>query len=393
MATEEDLAVQAPQAPLINIPGGTRWIKITSPHPGQVVKIKKTTNIAVFYVQEKPGQSQGKVNGTHRSDRQSFLRDYEPYTKRDWDAARRIMAEVERQRTEEEEVADVEPNGVTVVSDERAETQADLDAWGVPGTLTQVESPEVGEVTQEVSPQEGEMPREEQEARVIPAPRRMKPAEIPDNEQEEMVELWRTGEPVPDIATTYNTVPGTVYTVVSTRVPEEYWIQRVVLHLQRNPGPIPAYHVSQWTHMPKARVEEVCTSEAAVAAGIRFSIETRNPKQPWIKTPMIALAPPAPPAETPVPETSPESENLVMATTAKAPAAPTEAPVQYVITDTSTNNTSQETPAPKGDEHFFKLVVRTTVEDRVLATDITNALEAGKAKYAGKGVVVAVIEE
>jgi len=385
---DEDLS----HAPVVNIPGGTRWIKITAPHPGQICKVKKTTPIAVFYVQEKPGMSQGKASGTHRSDRQSFLRDYEPYTKRDWEAARRVMAEVERQRAEEveaevEEVPEEVANGVAVISDERAETQADLDAWGVPGTLT----------SEDTSPQEGEMPREEQQARIIPAPRRMKAPEIPDNEQEEIVELWRTGEPVNDIAATYNTVPGTVWNVVSERVPEEYWIQRVVQHLQRNPGPIPAYHVSQWTHMPKARVEEVCTSEAAVAAGIRFSIEVRNPKQPWIKTPMIELAPTPAPVEPPVTIETTESE-IAVATPAKSPNAPTEAPVQFVITDSTsptTNNTTETaaTPLPPGSKFFTVKVRMTEVQDRVLASDIQSALDAAKDKYAGRGTVVAVMEE
>ena len=396
MEGEED---SVPQPPVVNIPGGTRWIKITAPHPAQIVKVKKTTAIAVFYVQEKPGQSQGKVGGTHRSDRQGFLRDYEPYTKRDWDAARHVMAQVERQKAEEVEGEATEPtsNGtVTITSDQRADTQADLDAWGVPGTLEHVELPE----EEVASPQEGEMPREEQEARIIPAPRRMKFAEIPDTEQEEIVELWRTGEPVTDIASTYNAPPGVIYNVVSTRVPDEYRLQRVVEQLKRNPGPIPAYVVSQWWHLDKAKVEEICTSDDAVAAGIRYSVEVRDPKKPWIKTPMVELAPTATPDESPIAEsTTPESE-IAVATPAKSPNAPTEAPVQFVITDSTapaiTNNntnSSDATPLPPGSKFFTVKVRMTEVQDRVLASDIQSALDAAKDKYAGRGTVVAVMEE
>ena len=101
MLAEEDLV----RGPLVSIPGGTRWIKVTAPHPAQIIKVKKCTDLAVFYIQEKPGQSQGKVGGTHRSDRQSFLRDYEPYTRRDWQAAQKLVEELDRIKAEREQAA------------------------------------------------------------------------------------------------------------------------------------------------------------------------------------------------------------------------------------------------------------------------------------------------
>jgi hypothetical protein len=382
--TEEDL----PRGPLISIPGGTRWIKITAPHPTQVIKVKKSTDLAVFYVQERPGQSQGRVNGTHRSDRQSFLRDYEPYTRRDWQAAQKVLAEMERQKAEaDEEVPEVEPE----VIPERAETQADLDSWGVPGTLVHEDSPQSGEEVAaeepEASPQSGETTTLEPSMG-----RRTKQAELSDTEQEEIVELWRGHEAVLDIATTYNTLPGVIWNVVSTRVPDEYRLQRIVDQVKRNlPGPTPAYQISQWMHLGKAQVEELCTSEAAQLV-LRYTIEVRDPTKPWIKTPMVELIPPPTPDEPAIPEPI-ESETTVA--TAKPPASTSETAVQFVITDPGSNNaeTPQPSQQPSGKERFYRVVVRTTVEDRVMAVDIGNALDAAKAKYAGRGEVVAVMEE
>jgi hypothetical protein len=134
-------------------------------------------------------------------------------------------------------------------------------------------------------------------------------------------------------------------------VPDEYRCSATICEAQ--PSPIPAYQVSQWMHLGKAQVEEVCTSETAQRV-IRYSVEVRDPSKPWIKTPMIELIPTPTPDETAIPE--PESEPD-MATAPKAP-APTEASVQFVITDSATttiNGTETPAPQPKTNERFYRV--------------------------------------
>jgi hypothetical protein len=381
VSNEDDVSA----GPIINIPGGTRWIKVTNPHPTQIIKVKKSTDIAVFYVQEKPGQSQGRVNGTHRSDRQSFLRDYEPYTKRDWVAAQHVMAEVERARVVDDGVAEAithTDETPTLVAD-KVDPDVQLMVPSVLGDAIE----EVGEAMHEVAPPDqlaellveaqNAVPRAEQEAKIIPAPRRMRMGEIPDPEQEEIVDLWRGAIPVHEIAATYNTMPAVIYNVVSSRVPEEYRLQRIVDQLKRNNGPIPAYRAAQWLKVKTAEVADVCTTDAAQQV-IHYYVDVPDPKKPWIKTPMIELVKPTPTESEPA-----------MATTTPPTVKPTEAPVQFVINSTA----PAETPQPTGRERNYRITVRTTVEDKVLAVDITSALDAAKAKYAGRGEVVAVMEE
>ena len=398
MLAEED----SPRGPLISIPGGTRWIKITAPHPTQVIKVKKSTDLAVFYVQERPGQSQGRVNGTHRSDRQSFLRDYEPYTRRDWVAAQKLIAELEAQKANEEVEEEViaEPEPRLVISDESREQIEDLSRNIPPGQRDDWVADQIQQAAtfeaELASPQSGETD-DQPEAVTLepPMPRRISQTSITDAEQEEIVELWRAREPVNDIATTYNTIPALVWNIVSTRVPDEYRLQRVIDQITRaGGGPIPAYQVSQWMHLGKAQVEQLCTSEEAQKV-LRYSIEVRDPTKTWIKTPMVELIQPieAQPTE---PEPIESESEPTMATTAKPATA--EAPgVQFVIADAGTTGNNTETPAadpePSGKARFYRVVVRTTIDDRVLASDISNALDAAKAKYQGRGEVVAVMEE
>jgi len=77
--------------------------------------------------------------------------------------------------------------------------------------------------------------------------------------------------------------------VLDEQIHEEYALWRVVELVKRDGGgPIKAYKVSQWMHIPKDGVKELCTSEAAQKV-LRYELVQRDPKRPWVETPMITL--------------------------------------------------------------------------------------------------------
>ena len=345
-------------APLVNIPGGTRWVKITNPHPGQVIKVRKTNDLSVFYTQEKPGQSQGRVNGQHRADRQSFLRDYEPYAKRDWIAAQRVLASMERNGEHHEEEQPTltqtdlerlnEDTGFTTpvlepTSDEQTEEQldddiaatkariADMVAHPVPITVELNQSEQPTFELADVPEAEAEPVSDEEIATAAllsspeppkPIVRRTRPGEINATEQEEILELWRAEQSVDEIARTYNATTQTIYNVLDAQAHEEYALWRIVELVKRDGGgPIKAYKVSQWMHIPKDGVKELCTSEAAQKV-LRYFLDQRDPKRPWIETPMLELVPESEPEMA----TKPTTNNVV-----ETPVPPKEEVIEYDV--------------------------------------------------------------
>jgi hypothetical protein len=369
MATDD----ATPTLPGPPVPGGTRWLKVTSPHPGQVIKVKKSNGLSVFYVQERPGSSQGRNTGTHRSGYTDFLRDFQPLSKHDWNLAHKVMATLETpasataEARAAPEVAPEPSNGQV----ESVATQADIETWG-DGEAPSEEAPQIEEVAHA---------------------RRMRPVEFSEAEQDEIVELWRArsrgdervGE-ISDIAQTYNATTQAIYAVVSERVPDEYLLQRIVDQLKRHEGPMPAFRISQWMHLSKAQVAEICTSTAARKV-LRYTVETNDVNRPWIKTPMIELLPVEPTAEVSV-------EPTPIPTTPQEPVVPTAAPTpvsetvyQYVAPTRSSTSTARQ--------FRWKVSVRTTIEETVEAADIASAVATVTAKYENRPaqIVGVVIEE
>ncbi|HEX8864597.1 MAG TPA: hypothetical protein VF821_02965 [Lentzea sp.] len=402
-------------APLVSIPGGTRWVKVTNPHPGQVIKVRKTNDLSVFYTQEKPGQSQGRVNGQHKSDRASFLRDYEPWSAKDWALAQTVMATVEQP---------VELNGQTVDDALQLVVLADaaeaVDAAhnGQPIDDSAVlEAEPVSEIPDEnataalLSPETSEADGQVEDEASKPVPRRVKPAEISEVEQEEIVELWRADQTVDEIARTYNAVSQTVYNVIATRVPEEYRLWRVVEQLKRNAGPIEAYRISQWMHLGKADVEALCTSDEAQKV-LRYYVDVRDESKPWIKTPMVELLPmpividitPTPteaPAELPSPSQPehPSESEPEMATKSPTNNAPTiDAELERIVASepalqeiVEVTPTVTPTVAPRG--RRWTVLVLTRVTASVEADSLIAAYTAAMEKYPDALEVVGVVEE
>jgi len=385
LETDEEQPVAG--APLVSIPGGTRWVKVTNPHPGQVVKVRKTNDLSVFYSQEKPGQSQGRVNGQHRADRQSFLRDYEPYAKRDWVAAQRVLASLEH---EHEEV--VEEQTVSQVDLERLnadtgfttpvlpEITVELDQSEQP-TFELVEAEPVSEEVDEIataallSPEQGEREVEaepvsepEPQPEEKPAPRRTKTGEINQTEQEEIVELWRAEQSVDEIARTYNATTQNIYNVLDEQVHDEYALWRVVELVKRDGGgPIKAYKVSQWMHIPKDGVRVLCTSEAAQKV-LRYELMQRDPKRPWVETPMITL----------VTESEPE-----MATKATVNVAP------EAVNGVAEAPTEEAAPRKRQWQVQLLTIVNVTVE----ASNLLDAHQVAMTTYPDTTEVVGVTEK
>jgi hypothetical protein len=403
------------------IPGGSRWIKITTPHPGQVIKVKRSNGLSVFYVQERAGVSQGRNSRVHQSSYREFLRDFEPYTKRDWNLAKKVMAVLENPTaTVEAETPETAPgtvfNGAShavlydaaapedqgeIATVDLSQRQADIDVWDTPAPVEEAEQPEMPVPDKNAPP----IPSEEAKEIEAEAARRWrtKPAEFSETEMDEIVDLWRSrqsgdervGE-VTDWATTYGTAPSTIYAVISNRVPQEYLLQRVVDQLKRNEGPIPAYRISQWMHLKKDEVEALCTSEEAQQV-LRYTVEVNDPARPWIKTPMVELLPTkerleALEAEQPVvvlPEPEPVvqepiQEEIPVATV--SPAVEEAASMPEPTPITTTNNR----PARK---HTWRLRYRTEVEELIEGTDdLTEVVVAFKQQHPGALIVEAVLE-
>jgi hypothetical protein len=127
--------------------------------------------------------------------------------------------------------------------------------------------------------------------------------------------------------------------------------------------------------MKKAQVAELCTSELAQSV-LTYTIETLDPAKPWIQTPMVTLLPQpsVTPPETPAESPEPESEPTVTQTV-------------------STNNSESESVPSSRPLRVWRVVIRTTVEDKVHATDIASAIETARGKYQQPAEVVGVMEE
>jgi hypothetical protein len=432
MATEDIDTQQLPP-----IPGGSRWLKVTSPHPGQVVRVKRSNGLSVFYVQERAGDSQGRNSRVHTSSYSQFLHDFEPHTKRDWNLAKKVMAALENP---EATVAEAEPetqetpsNGTAthaviydaaapegqgeIATVDFAQAQADIDVWGE--TAAPVE--EVDEAEMPV-PDRDAPPIPIEEAKEIEAEAarrwRTRPNEFTDAEMDEIVDLWRSringdervGE-VADWASTYGTPPSTIYAVISSRVPQEYLLQRVVDQLKRNDGPIPAYKVSQWMHLKKDEVEALCTSPEAQAV-LRYSVETNDPNRPWIKTPMIELLPvqerlEALKAEKPVIEVEVEPVSVTVVPEPEpipSEPEPVQEPPQEETPVATTTSPAVEEAAPVTEPtpitrpaaamHTWRVRYRTLIEETTIegSDDLTEIIELFKAGHPNAIIVAASLE-
>jgi hypothetical protein len=295
----------------------------------------------------------------------------------------KVMEQVRMTQALEELAPPQEEPTITVISDERAETQAELDAWGVPGTMVHEAVPDQ-EPTEE-APDDGKTAK------------RLKLSDIPEAEQDESVECWLTAvSSVADIAATYNTTSALIYNVVSNRVPDEYRLQRIVDQLKRAGEPIPAYQVSQWMHLGKAQVEELCTSEAGQQV-LRYFVEVRDPKKPWIKTPMIELLPP----EAAI-ETHPTESEPTVPTQTKSPIA---AAVDATLKEAAALKVVAVPPAPEPEtvpyeppaevarSRRWKVQVVTIIEETIDAPSFAMANVEALARFPDPAEISGIVED
>jgi len=364
VSSEKEMPIVEPIArpPILSIPDDSLWLRKRGEHRGEQVRVRRTNEHQVTFTIEKYGAGKGSRGAPDHSQlirqrREWFLNHYEPANETDWQKA--AIAAVPKPPPEETRV---EPEQVPAAA---LTAEFEIDPNVEPEPLPEPEPEPVA-------------------AEPVHAKRRRnaddftEPLEVLD-----IVEVWRNGYDVGEIARAYNAMPSAIYGLLDKAVPNEYRLRRMIDVLKRNDGgPIRQYVISQQAGYSAAECKAILAYGQAIGQVVRWEDKGERSTTTWVALPEKVPQPaePAPEPE-PVPvaavavEPPVEEEPMVVA---ESPPAPPVEPIPIVRGPTS--------------ERRWKVQIRLgVIEEEVDAGSLFAAAQEAMKRYP-QGEVIGVTE-